>query len=86
MANDLAKRFIKKDGSQRISFYREEDAVKYKTTRKCLSGNGEDEEYEETEWEESDSCWSFYGEQDKMIPYMFEEANLKQEEFEEVNV
>ena len=26
-----------------------EDAVKYKTTRKCLSGNAEDEEYEETE-------------------------------------
>ena len=36
-----------------------EDAIKYKTTRKCLSGNAEDEEYEETEWEEKglNSCW-----------------------------
>lgn len=65
-----------------------EDAVKYKTTRKCLSGNGKDEEYEETEWEEKgmNSCWGFYGELDKRIDDMFENAGLNKEEFEEVNV
>lgn len=64
-----------------------EDAIKYKTTRKCLSGNGKDEEYEETEWEEKgmNSCWGFYGELDKMEDYMFEDAGLNKEEFEEVD-
>lgn len=63
-----------------------EDAVKYKTTRKCLSENGEDEEYEETEWEEKglNSCWGFYGHFDKMEDYMFDNAVLNKEEFEEV--
>ena len=65
-----------------------EDAVKYKTTRKCLSGNGEDEEYEETEWEEKgfNSCWGFYGKFNKIENDMFEEAGLNKEEFEEENV
>lgn len=65
-----------------------EDAVKYKTTRKCLSDNAEDEEYEETEWEEKglNSCWGFYGDIDKVTPYMFDNAGLKQEDFEEENV
>lgn len=64
-----------------------EDAVKYKTTRKCLSGNGDDEEYEETEWEEKglNSCWGFYGHFDKMEDYMFDSAGLNKEEFEEVS-
>ena len=65
-----------------------EDAVKYKTTRKCLSGNGKDEEYEETEWTEKgfNSCWGFYGELDKRIDDMFENAGLNKEEFEEESV
>lgn len=65
-----------------------EDAVKYKTTRKCLSGNGEDEEYEETEWEEKglNSCWGFYGELDKRENDMFENAGLNKEDFEEEDV
>ena len=65
-----------------------EDAVKYKTTRKCLSGNGKDEEYEETEWEEKgmNSCWGFYGELDKVEDDMFDNAGLNKEDFEEENV
>lgn len=63
-----------------------EDAVKYKTSRKCLSGNAEDEEYEETEWNEGlNSCWGFYGELDKRIDDMFENAGLNKEDFEEEN-
>lgn len=64
-----------------------EDAVKYKTTRKCLSGNGEDEEYEETEWVEKglNSCWGFYGELDEVECDMFDNAGLDKEEFEEVD-
>ena len=64
-----------------------EDAAKYKTTRKCLSGNAEDEEYEETEWNEGlNSCWGFYGELDKRIDDMFENAGLNKEDFEEEKV
>lgn len=73
-------------GDNEVYGYVVEDAVKYKTTRKCLSGNGKDEEYEETEWEEKDSCWGFYGELDKVEDYMFEGAGLNKEEFEEENV
>lgn len=65
-----------------------EDAVKYKTTRKCLSGNGKDEEYEETIWAEIgiNSCWGFYGELDKVENDMFEDAGVNKEEFEEESV
>jgi hypothetical protein len=79
---------LKAWGDNDVYGYVVEDAVKYKTTRKCLSGNGEDEEYEETEWEEKglNSCWGFYGDIDKVTPYMFDNAGLKQEDFEEENV
>lgn len=75
-------------GDNEVYGYVVEDAVKYKTTRKCLSGNGEDEEYEETEWEEKglNSCWGFYGELDKRESDMFEMAGLNKEDFEEENV
>ena len=72
-------------GDNDVYGYVVEDAVTYKTTRECLSGNAEDEEYEETEWEEKgcNSCWGFYGELDKVLDYMFDNAGLKKEDFEE---
>ena len=75
-------------GDNEVYGYVVEDAVKYKTTRKCLSGNGDDEEYEETEWEEKglNSCWGFYGDLDKMEEYMFDQAGLDINEFEEEDV
>ena len=79
---------LKAWGDNEVYGFVVEDAVKYKTTRKCLSGNGEDEEYEETEWEEKglNSCWGFYGELDKRMDDMFEGAGLDINEFEEENV
>ena len=63
-----------------------EDCIKSKVHKEYTNVDKDDEDYEEEEWEESDSCWGFYGELDKMIPYMFEQTNLKQEDFEEENV
>lgn len=61
-----------------------EDCIKSKVHKKYTNVDKDDEYYEEEEWEESDSCWGFYGELDKMIPYMFEQTNLKQEDLEEL--
>ena len=63
-----------------------ENCIKSKVHKEYTNVDKEDEDYEEEEWEESDSCWGFYGELDKMIPYMFENAGLKQEDLEEENV
>lgn len=63
-----------------------EDCIKSKIHKEYINVDKEDEDYEEEEWEESDSCWGVYGELDKMIPYMFEQTNLKQEDFKEENV
>lgn len=63
-----------------------EDAVRIQGIKTYYNGEREDEPYIDTQWEETDSCWGFYGELDKMIPYMFEQTNLKQEDFEEENV
>ena len=62
-----------------------EEAKMYHVTKKP---NDEEEliEYDEAEWNETDSCWGFYGELDKIIPCMFEQAGLDINEFEEENV
>ena len=78
---------LKAWGDNEVYGFVVEDAVKYKTSRKCLSGNAENEKYEETEWNEGlNSCWGFYGELDKRIDDMFENAGLNKEDFEEENV
>lgn len=61
-----------------------EDAVRIQGMKIYYNGEREDEPFIDTQWEESDSCWGFYGELDKMIPYMFEQTNLKQEDLEEL--
>ena len=63
-----------------------EDCIKSKIHKEYTNVDKEGEDYEEDEWEESDSCWGFYGELDKMIPFMLENAGLKQEDLEEENV
>jgi len=63
-----------------------EDCIKSKIHKEYTNVDKDDEDYEEEEWEESDSCWGFYGDIDKMIPFMLENAGLKQEDFEEENV
>ena len=62
-----------------------EDCIKSKVHKEYANVDKDDEDYEEEEWEESDSCWGFYGELDKMEEYMFEQAGLNKEDFEEEN-
>ena len=61
-----------------------EDAVRIQGIKTYYNGEREDEPYIDTQWEKSDSCWGFYGELNKLIDDMFEEAGLNKEEFEEV--
>ena len=63
-----------------------EDCIKSKVHKEYANVDKDDEDYEEEEWEESDSCWGFYGEFDKSLDWMFESAGLNKEEFEEENV
>lgn len=63
-----------------------EDAVRIQGIKTYYNGEREDEPYIDTQWEEHDSCWGFYGEFDDNLDWMFEHAGLNKEEFEEVNV
>lgn len=74
---------LKAWGDNEVYGFVVEDAVRIQGIKTYYNGEREDEPYVETRWEKSDSCWGFYGELDKMIPYMFEQADLKQEDFEE---
>lgn len=61
-----------------------EDAVRIQGIKTYYNGEREDEPYIDTQWEESDSCWGYYGELDKIEGWIFEESGLNKEEFEEV--
>ena len=63
-----------------------ENCIKSKVHKEYTNADKDDEDYEEEEWEESDSCWGFYGDIDKATPSMFENAGLNKENFEEENV
>ena len=63
-----------------------EDCIKSKIHKEYTNVDKEDEDYEEEEWEESDSCWGYYGELDKVEGWVFEENGLNKEDFEEENV
>lgn len=58
-----------------------EKAVKYRIRKECINEERESQDYVETEWEETDSCWGFYGEFDKVKKLMLEEAGLNEEDF-----
>ena len=61
-----------------------EDAVRIQGIKTYYNGEREDEPYIDTQWEESDSCWGYYGELDKLEGWILEESELNKEEFEEV--
>lgn len=63
-----------------------EDCIKSKIHKEYTNVDKDDEDYEEEEWEESNSCWSYYGELDKVEGWIFEECGLNKDEFEEENV
>lgn len=53
-----------------------EKAVNWHTHRVCLSEEREDEDYDETEWEEMDSCWGYYEEPEDVANLVKEEHGL----------
>ena len=59
-----------------------EDCIKSKIHKEYTNVDKDDEDYEKEEWEESDSCWGFYGEFDKVVGGMFEQAGLAEEDFD----
>ena len=63
-----------------------EDCIKSVIHKEYTNSDRDDECYEHEDWEETDSCWGFYGELDKSLGWMFGSAGLKQEDFEDVNV
>jgi hypothetical protein len=63
-----------------------DDCIKSKVHKEYTNVDKEDEDYEEEEWEESDSCWGYYGDIDKVEGWIFEEYGLNKEDFEEENV
>ena len=61
-----------------------EDCTKCIVNKRYPNGEKDDEEYEEEEWEESDSCWGFYAElTDKQVEWMLDEAGFKKDELKE---
>ena len=77
---------LKAWGDNEVYGFVVEDCIKSKVHKEYTNVDKEDEDYEEEEWEESDSCWGFYGEFDKSLDWMFESAGLNKENFEEENV
>ena len=63
-----------------------EDCIKSKVHKTYTNVEKEDDVYEDEEWEETDSCWGFYAELDKAEEWMFEQAGLSKDDFEEVEV
>lgn len=63
-----------------------EDCIKSVIHKEYTNSDRDDEDYEHEDWEETDSCWGFYGEFDKSLDWMFESAGLSKEDFEEENV
>ena len=58
-----------------------EKRTDYFITKTCRTESKPMETYDETEWDETDSCWGFYGELDKVEDDMFENAGLNKDDF-----
>lgn len=61
-----------------------EECIKSKIHKEYTNVDKEDEDYEEEEWENTDSCGGFYGDLDKCTEWIVEQAGFKMEELEEV--
>lgn len=62
-----------------------EKKVQYDVTEKCISEDRETENYTKTDWEETDSCWGFYGTIDEVLPSILDSAGYKMDELQEVD-
>lgn len=74
---------LKAWGNNEVYGFVVENCIKSKIHKEYTNVDKEDEDYEEEEWEESDSCWGFYGELDKIKNNIFDQAGLDINEFEE---
>ena len=63
-----------------------EDCIKSVIHKEYTNSDRDDECYEHEDWEESDSCWGYYGDIDEVKVSMFDQAGLDINEFEEENV
>ena len=63
-----------------------EDCIKSRVYKEYTNVDKDDEYYEHEDWEESDSCWGYYGDIDKVKVSMFDQAGLDINEFKEENV
>lgn len=77
---------LKAWGDNEVYGFVVEDCIKSVIHKEYTNADRDDECYEHEDWEESDSCWEFYGELNKSLEWMFESAGLNKEEFEEENV
>ena len=75
---------LKAWGDNEVYGFVVEDCIKSKIHKEYTNVDKEQEDYEEEEWEESDSCWGFYGELDKSLVWMFDESGLERSDFQEV--
>lgn len=77
---------LKAWGDNEVYGFVVEDCIKSKVHKEYTNVDKDDEDYEEEEWEESDSCWGYYGDIDEVKISMFDCAGLDVNEFEEENV
>ena len=76
---------LKAWGDNEVYGFVVEDCIKSKVHKEYTNVDKEDEDYEEEEWEESDSCWGYYGDIDEVKVSMFDQAGLDINDFEEDN-
>ena len=62
-----------------------EEGHGYKVHKECVTHEEEPQDYEEVEWEETDSCWGYYGELSKNLEYILSEAGFEEEELDEID-
>jgi len=58
-----------------------EEGVMVKITKEYLDDDHEIHVHENTEWKETDTCWGFYGDIEKIEGYIFDGAGLNKEDF-----
>lgn len=64
--------------------FKVEEKHRFKLHKEYIDDDKADEDTEDEEWEETDSCWGFYGELNKSLNWILESAGYKIEELEEV--
>ena len=75
---------LKAWGDNEVYGFVVEKKHRFKLHKEYIDEDKEDEDTEDDEWEETDSCWGFYGELDKSLNWILESAGYKIEELDEV--